>query len=60
MRGLCEIVTAAGAELVGIACAVEKGFQHGGDNLRTAGVRVKSLAIIENAEPGNITFREDD
>ena len=60
MRGLCEIVTAAGAELVGIACAVEKGFQHGGDNLRTAGVRVKSLDIIENAEPGNITFREDD
>ena len=27
LRGLCEIVQAAGAELVGIGCAVEKGFQ---------------------------------
>ena len=60
MRGLCEIVQTAGAELVGIACAVEKGFQHGGDKLRESGVQVKSLAIIENAEPGKIEFREDD
>ena len=60
MRGLCEIVQSAGAELVGIACAVEKGFQHGGDKLRESGVKVKSLAIIENAEPGKIEFREDD
>jgi len=59
MRGLCEIVQTAGAELVGIACAIEKGFQHGGDKLRESGVKVKSLAIIENAEPGKIEFRED-
>ena len=60
MRGLCDIVTAAGAELVGIGCAVEKGFQGGGDRLRAAGVNLKSLAIIESAEPGNIVFRDDD
>ena len=60
MRGLCDIVTAAGATLVGIGCAVEKGFQGGGDRLRAAGVHLKSLAIIESAEPGNIIFREDD
>ena len=60
MRGLCEIVTNAGCELIGIGCAVEKGFQHGGDKLREAGVNVKSLAIIEKAEPGCIEFREDD
>ena len=60
MRGLCDIVDAAGATLVGIGCAVEKGFQGGGDRLRAAGVNLKSLAIIESAEPGNIVFRNED
>ena len=60
MRGLCDIVASAGAELVGIGCAVEKGFQGGGDRLRAAGVNLKSLAIIESAQPGNIVFRDDD
>ena len=60
MRGLCDIVTAAGATLVGIGCAVEKGFQGGGDRLRAAGYNLKSLAIIESAEPGNVVFRDDD
>jgi xanthine phosphoribosyltransferase len=60
VRGLCEIVEAAGATLVGIGCAVEKGFQGGGDRLRAAGVNLKSLAVIESAEPGNIVFRDDD
>ena len=59
LRGLCEIVQAAGAELVGIGCAVEKGFQGGGDKLRAAGVNLHSLAIIESAEPGHIVFREE-
>ena len=59
MRGLCDIVDAAGATLVGIGCAVEKGFQGGGDRLRAAGVNLKSLAIIESAEPGNIVFRDE-
>ena len=60
MRGLCDIVDAAGATLVGIGCAVEKGFQGGGDRLRAAGVNLKSLAIIESAQPGNIVFRDED
>ena len=60
MRGLCDIVTASGATLVGIGCAVEKGFQGGGDRLRAAGINLKSLAIIESAEPGNVVFRNDD
>lgn len=60
MRGLCDIVSTAGATLVGIGCAVEKGFQGGGDKLRAAGVNLHSLAIIESAEPGNIVFREEE
>ena len=59
MRGLCDIVNAAGATLVGIGCAVEKGFQGGGDRLRAAGINLKSLAIIESAEPGHIVFRDE-
>lgn len=59
IRGLIDIVNGAGATLVGIGCAVEKGFQGGGDRLRAAGQNLKSLAIIESAEPGNIVFREE-
>lgn len=59
MRGICEIVEAAGATMEGIGIAVEKGFQHGGDKLREAGYNLHSLAIIESAEDGVITFRDD-
>lgn len=50
MHGLLEIVKQAGAELVGIGVAVEKGFQGGGDALRAAGYPMKSLAIIDAAD----------
>ena len=59
MRGLLEIVQQAGAELVGIGVAVEKGFQHGGDKLRAEGYPLKSLAIIESADENGFMFRED-
>lgn len=59
LRGLVEIVNQAGAEIAGIGVAVEKGFQPGGEKLRQAGYNLHSLAIIENAEPGNIVFREE-
>ena len=59
MRGLIDIVSKAGAALVGIGVAVEKGFQHGGDRLREAGYNLRSLAIIDSTEDGKITFREE-
>ena len=59
MRGLCDIVNAAGATLVGIGCAVEKGFQGGGDRLRNMGVNYHALAVIEKADENGIIFRED-
>ena len=58
IHGLLDIVKQSGAELVGVGCAIEKGFQGGGDRLRAEGVNLHSLAIIESAEPGHITFRE--
>ena len=57
MRGLVAIIEQAGAELVGIGIAVEKGFQ-GGDALRARGIDLYSLAIIEEATPDGIRFRE--
>ena len=59
VRGLCDIVKNAGATLVGVGCAVEKGFQGGGDRLRAAGINLKSLAIIERADENGIIFREE-
>ena len=60
MRGLIDIVNKAGAQLAGIGVAVEKGFQHGGDSFRKQGYNIHSLAVIEEATPDHITFREDD
>lgn len=57
LRGLVEIVEQAGAEMIGMGVAVEKGFQQGGDKLRQRGVNLQSLAIIESADENGITFR---
>ena len=59
LEGLLEIVENAGATVEGIGIAVEKGFQKGGDLIRSKGIRVESLAIVEsmNAETGEIVFR---
>ena len=59
MHGLIDLVTQAGAELVGIGVAVEKGFQHGGDRLRQAGYPLKSLAIIDGADENGFLLREE-
>lgn len=55
--GLKSIVDQAGAELLGVGIAVEKGFQPGGNMLREAGIDVESLAIIDSIDNGKITFR---
>ena len=59
MRGLCDIVREAGAELIGIGVAVEKGFQHGGDRIRAAGINLQSLAIIDRADEQGFVFRDE-
>ena len=58
-KAVREIVEQAGAELVGIGVAIEKGFQGGGDRLRQAGYDLKSLAVIERADENGIVFRDD-
>ena len=60
IRGLCDIVAQAKATLEGIGIVVEKGFQGGGDRLRDAGYNYHALAVIDQADPDHIVFREDD
>ena len=57
LYGLIDIVNQAGATLVGCSCAIEKGFQGGGDALRAQGVRVESLAIVDSMSDDSLTFR---
>ena len=56
-EGMIDLVEQAGAKLVGVVAAIEKGFQGGGDALRKRGVNVLSLAIIEKMSPEKIEFR---
>ena len=57
LHGLVDIIEQAGAQLIGVGVAVEKGFQPGGARLRSEGVNLHSLAIIERADENGIVFR---
>ena len=59
-RGLMNLCWQQGAVVVGVGIAVEKGFQAGGKVLRESGVHVKSLAIVDRIEDGNIVLRPED
>lgn len=59
MSALIDIVHQAGAEVVGLGVAVEKGVQEGGKRLREQGYIVESIAILDTMdyETGQINFR---
>ena len=52
----CDIIECSGAELKGCGIVIEKGFQTGGDELRSRGIRVESLAKIASLDENGITF----
>ena len=56
--GLLDIIKQSGATLVGAGIAIEKGFQGGGDALREQGIRIESLAIIDEMGEDFIKFRD--
>lgn len=60
LEGLAELVQKSGAELVGAGVVIEKGFQVGGDIIRSKGIHLESLAIIESMDEktGEVVFRE--
>ena len=56
------LVEESGAELVGAGIVIEKGFQVGGDIIRSKGIRLESLAIVDSMDEntGEIVFRGDE
>lgn len=57
LNALIAIAEDAGCEVVGCCTVIEKGYQQGGDNLRSRGYRIESLAIIDEMSDDNIVFR---
>ena len=58
-KGIIDLVNQAGAELTGMGFLIEKAFQHGGDYLRSEGIHVESLAIIESLDNCEIKLKND-
>ena len=60
LEGLAELVTKSGAELDGAGVVIEKGFQVGGDIIRSKGIHLESLAIVESMDEktGEVVFRD--
>ena len=60
LEGLAELVTKSGAERVGAGVVIEKGFQVGGDIIRSKGIHLESLAIVESMDEktGEVVFRD--
>ena len=57
-KGIIDLVNQAGANLAGMGFLIEKSFQHGGDYLRSLGIHVESLAIIDSLDNRKIIFKE--
>ena len=60
VHGLMSLCEQQKAVVVGVGIAVEKGFQPGGKALRESGIHLKSLAVVEGIENGNIVLRPED
>jgi len=60
VNGLIDLIRSAGATVEGVGIAIEKGFQPGGDLIRSKGIQLESLAILESMDDqtGEIVFRE--
>ena len=60
LEGLADLVKKSGAELVGAGVVIEKGFQVGGDIIRSKGIHLESLAIVESMDEktGEVVFRD--
>lgn len=57
LLGLVDIINQSDAQLAGCGIVIEKGFQHGGDEIRNKGIKLESLAIIDSVDDGIVKFR---
>lgn len=58
LNGLIDICNQAQAKVVGIAIAIEKVFQDGGNKLRKQGYDVYSQAMIEKFQGNSLVFKK--
>ena len=56
-KGLVTMVSMSGADIAGIGIVIEKGFQNGGKAKKKKGIKVESLAIIENIKDDEVIFK---
>ena len=56
-KGIIDLVDQAGATLEGMGFLIEKGFQEGGEELRSRGLHIESLAIIDSLDDCQIKLR---
>ncbi len=59
VRGMTSLIAQAEAVLVGVAVAIEKGFQQGGRALRQKGVKLLSLSVVSSIRDGRILLEGD-
>ncbi len=57
LLGLIDLCNQAGAQVIGCAIAVEKGFQQGRERIEKKDIRVESLAIIESMTDNQVKFK---
>ena len=57
LSGLVDLCDQAGATVAGIAIAIEKCFTGAGDRMRSEGVKLESLAMIESMSEDSVVFR---
>lgn len=57
LMGLIELIKEAGATIEGAGIVIEKGFQQGGELIRSKGIHLESLAIIDSMTDTDLTFR---
>jgi len=58
-QGMLALCAQTGCQAVGIGIGVEKGFMPGGKNLRSMGMKVKSLAVVTAIQDGKILLADD-
>ncbi|NLX77775.1 MAG: xanthine phosphoribosyltransferase [Clostridiaceae bacterium] len=58
VSGMIDIAKQAGAKIAGAGIVIEKSFQPGGEILRSLGIRVESLVIIDSLKNNKIIIRE--
>lgn len=56
--GILDLTSQAGAEIIGMGFLIEKEFQKGGAMLRSKGIKVESLAIIESLDNREIKIKD--